>query len=213
MLEVAAGDAALCACLRELGCDVVANDLRTEHLQRSAAQFRNGCDIRMVPGDLFTLDPESLGRFDLVIACEIIEHVAHAPEFLAQLRSFLNPGGHILLTTPNGAYFRNRLPTYSQVKDFQALESRQFQPDADGHLYLITPQEMHSIAARAGLEVEKLLIWGTPLISGEAGFRALGPVLSTRSCYRLESFCHAVLPDAVLRRFGNSMSLILAAKK
>jgi hypothetical protein len=34
VLEAAAGDAALCACLQRTGCDVTANDLRREVLER-----------------------------------------------------------------------------------------------------------------------------------------------------------------------------------
>src|SRR5262249_7441820 len=89
VLEIAAGDAALCACLQETGCDVTANDLRRENLEQSVANFRNRAQIRILPGNLFDIDPAHIGSFDLVIACEVIEHVAHAVEFLSHLRKFL----------------------------------------------------------------------------------------------------------------------------
>jgi hypothetical protein len=47
-------------------------------------------------------------RFDAVLATEVIEHVAHPDEFLRQLA-----GGVLIVTTPNGAYFRNKLPRFS----------------------------------------------------------------------------------------------------
>ncbi len=147
-MEIAAGDAALCACLERFGSDVVANDLRREHLQSSLGNFGNRERIGILPGNAFDLDPAATGEFDLVIACEIIEHVAHATDLLKQLRRFLCPGGRILLTTPNGAYFRNKLPTHSQIKDFKELESKQLKPDADGHLFLITPGETRQLAPR-----------------------------------------------------------------
>ena len=81
------------------------------------------------------LDPAKVGRFALVIACEVIEHVAHGDQFARQLMEFVAPGGHLLVTTPNGSHVRSKLPTYSQVTDFSALEALQFKPDADGHLY------------------------------------------------------------------------------
>jgi 2-polyprenyl-6-hydroxyphenyl methylase/3-demethylubiquinone-9 3-methyltransferase len=146
-----------------------------------------------------------------VIACEIIEHVAHPVEFLSQLRRFLTPGGHLLLTTPNGAYFRNKLQTYSEVKDFTALEAGQFKPDADGHLFLITPPEMEKIASLAGLNVQQLMVWGTPFISGESGFRIFSKILPTKLCHAVERFCQR-LSDPILHRFGNSLSVLLTAK-
>lgn len=82
VLEVAAGDAALCASLQDsLGCEVWANDLRAEHLERSLKAFTNGKQIGRLNGNLFDLDPETTGLFDLVVASEIVEHVAHTTEF------------------------------------------------------------------------------------------------------------------------------------
>jgi 2-polyprenyl-3-methyl-5-hydroxy-6-metoxy-1,4-benzoquinol methylase len=209
VLEIAAGDAALSACLQQTGCEVVANDLRREHLESSVAQFQNRDHIKLLPGNLFDLDPTTIDGFDLVIACEIIEHVAHGVDMLRHLKGFLRPNGRILLTTPNGAYFRNKLPTYSEIEDFTALESIQFKPDADGHLYLITPQEMRQIAEEAGLEVRRLLLWGSPFISGESGFRILAPL--SLPFYRLELSCQH-LGNSVQRRLFNSIAVILAPK-
>ncbi len=166
VLEVAAGDGALCAVLAAQGCQVTANDLCTETLGADLAHFSNADKICVLGGNLFKLDPEHTGRFDLVIACEVLEHVAHSVDFLRQLRRFLAPGGRALVTTPNGDFFRNKLPTWSQITDFQALESQQFKPDADGHLFLITPDEMAHLAAESGFAMERLSVWGSPFISG-----------------------------------------------
>ena len=71
------------------------------------------------------------------------------------------------------SHFRNRLPTYRQIQDFTELEKNQFKPDADGHLFLFTPQELGDVAAEVGLAVEQLYVWGTPLLTGHLGFRFL----------------------------------------
>src|SRR5208282_756471 len=76
VLEIAAGDGALCACLERSGSEVVANDLRRENLERSVLDFQNSDRIGVLPGNLFDLDPAVTGLFDLVVACEIVEHVA-----------------------------------------------------------------------------------------------------------------------------------------
>ncbi|MBL8384244.1 MAG: class I SAM-dependent methyltransferase [Burkholderiales bacterium] len=55
------------------------------------------------PGNLdFAVGVDAPGRWDLVIASEVIEHVEHPVRFLAGLRAHLHPGGTIVLTTPNG---------------------------------------------------------------------------------------------------------------
>lgn len=209
VLELAAGDAALAACLAAEGCRVVANDLRDQHLRAAVADFTNGEHIAIAPGDIFTLQPEQLGQFDLVIACEVIEHVAHAPEFLGRLRQFLAPGGHVLLTTPNGAYVRNRLPTYTQVRDFAALEARQFQPDADGHLYLLTPAELRALAQHAGLSVQELTLWGTPALTGHMQLARLASPRLLRPCWGLERLAQR-LPEPLRARVTFNMLAVLA---
>jgi SAM-dependent methyltransferase len=207
-VEVAAGDAALCACVQQAGCEVAANELLQKNLEQSVANFRNRTQISILPGTVFDLDPSNAGRFDLVVACEIIEHVAHPVEFLRHLKRFLTPDGHLLLTTPNGAYFRNRLKTYSQVQDLTALESAQFRPDVDGHLFLITPTEMEQIASQAGFNVDRIIVWGTPFISGQSGFRILAKVVPTQLCYSLERLCQ-LLSNPILHKIGNSLSALL----
>lgn len=44
------------------------------------------------------------GRYDLVLFCEIVEHIPLDPvEQFAKLKRFLKPGGKLLVTTPNAA--------------------------------------------------------------------------------------------------------------
>lgn len=206
--EVAAGDGSLAATVADTGCRASANDLRAEMLSAALSTFTTGDDVRTYGGNFLELDPNQTGRFDVVAACEVIEHVAHPDEFLAHLRRFLNPGGRIFLTTPNGAFFRNKLPTFDEVDDFAALEASQFQPDADGHLFLFTPRELYDLAVVSGYEVEHLSVWGTPLLTGNCGLARFSSKLMTRGAYAMErviqktplrqTLCTAI--TAVLRR-------------
>jgi 2-polyprenyl-3-methyl-5-hydroxy-6-metoxy-1,4-benzoquinol methylase len=187
-LEIASGDGSLSAVLATRGCAVVVNDLREDHLKRNVQAFRNCDQIQVAPGNVFDLDPNRLGKFDLIVACEVIEHIAHSGEFLRQLGKFLDSSGRVLLTTPNGAYFRNELPTLSQVVDFNILERRQFAPDADGHLFLITPSELLSLAEENGFEVEAISVWGTPFLTGHCKLAMFSSRLLARGVYEVEKF-------------------------
>lgn len=185
-LEVAAGGGGLSTCLGASGCAVVANDLREEELKASLGELTDGDSVRIEAGNMFDLSPECIGKFDLVLACEVIEHVAHPRELLQHLKNFVEPDGRLLLTTPNGSYFRNKLPTYSEVRDFTELEARQFKPDADGHLFLLTPRELCQLAESVGLLVERLNVWGTPMLSGHAAFRYLAGLSLIKAAYLTE---------------------------
>ena len=208
LLEVAAGDAALSASIIGAGASACANDLRAEELREALAHFENGPLIKALPGNVLDLDPARTGLFDLVAACEVIEHVAHPVELLRHLKRFLEPGGRILLTTPNGAYFRNFLPTYSQIKNESDLEARQFRRDADGHLFLITPGELAALVARVGLEVERLELFATPFITGHCGFSRLRGTAPVAICYGVEKLSQR-LPAALKEKFCFAMFAIL----
>lgn len=209
VLEVAAGDGALSACLAARGIEVVVNDLRTEVLESAIANFQTMDRIAVLPGNLFDLDPDATGRFDLIIATEVVEHVAHTDEFLRHLARFLTPDGRIFLTTPNGSYFRNSLPTHSTIDDFAALESEQFKPDSDGHLFLITPRELIAIAHSAGLHPLEIDLLAIPFITGHCGFSIIHYRRLGRLYYWFEAQSRR-LPFWLREKICFSMSAVLA---
>jgi hypothetical protein len=126
------------------------------------------------------------------------------------LKQLLAPGGRILLTTPNGAHFRNRLPTLRTVGDASQLEARQFKPDADGHLFLLTPEELSDLASQTNLRLDALHLWGTPLLSGHAGFRILSGPWSLPPAYLGELVAQRV-PKWLRRHLCVAMSAVLSA--
>ncbi len=208
VLEVAAGGGGLAASLAERGCDVTANDLLADQLAGALREYSSGDRIGVLGGNMFELVPDKVGTFDLVIACEVIEHVAHPGDLLRQLKRFLAPGGRILLTTPNGAHFRNRLPTLHEVGDVSELEQRQFKPDADGHLFLLTPVELCQLADEAGLAIEELSVWGTPVLSGHAGCRIAAGRLAIGPAFQAELVAQH-LPWRVRQRLCVAISAVL----
>jgi 2-polyprenyl-3-methyl-5-hydroxy-6-metoxy-1,4-benzoquinol methylase len=48
--------------------------------------------------------PDELGSYDMIVSCEGIEHIANPGLFLKSAREHLNPGGVIVITTPNTWY-------------------------------------------------------------------------------------------------------------
>jgi 2-polyprenyl-3-methyl-5-hydroxy-6-metoxy-1,4-benzoquinol methylase len=96
VLDVAAAQGNFSLALAELGYRVTWNDLRAE-LGDYVRLKRERGDLSFMPGEILQIDP---APHDVVLATEVIEHVAHPDQFLEHLARFTRPGGHVVLTTP-----------------------------------------------------------------------------------------------------------------
>lgn len=163
ILDVAAAQGNFSLLLAEEGYHVTWNDLRDDISEYVQLKHQTG-SVRFAPGNIFDLQ-FSL-NFDLILATEVIEHVAHPDRFLKRLAEMLRPGGFVLLTTPNGGYFRNQLPRFSDCRDPAVFEAIQFKPNAEDHIFLIHSDEIDSLAAKAGLVVKEVSLFGNPLTNG-----------------------------------------------
>jgi 2-polyprenyl-6-hydroxyphenyl methylase/3-demethylubiquinone-9 3-methyltransferase len=177
ILDIAAAQGNFSLALAELGYDVTWNDLRAELADYARLKYERG-QIHFAAGNAFELNFPSL--FDAILITEIIEHVAHPDDFLAKTAALVRPGGYIVMTTPNGAYFKNRLPKFSECADPTVFESAQFKPNADGHIFLLHPDEMEPLAQKAGLRVEKLALFTSPLTAGHVKTEHLLKILPRR---------------------------------
>lgn len=139
------------------------NDLRGDLVDYVRLKYERGV-IEFFPGNAFDLSFQS--PFDAVLITEIIEHMAHPDEFLKKTAELVRPGGHIVMTIPNGAYFRNKLPKFSECLDPGIYEEIQFKPNADGHIFLLHTDEIETLARQAGLRVEKIDLFTNPLTNG-----------------------------------------------
>lgn len=163
ILDVAAAQGNFSLTLAERGYCVTWNDLREDLADYVKLKYEKG-KIEFAPGDVFKLGFKE--DFDCVLITEIIEHVAHPDEFLRKISSMVRPGGYIVMTTPNGAYVRNNLPRFSDCPDPSKYEEFQFKPNSDGHIFLLWPDEIESLAIQAGLELEKHSVYTNPLTAG-----------------------------------------------
>ena len=206
VFEVGAGAGFLAMMMRADGCQVVVNDRRDRILQ-VLGMSDHGETIGSRIGNIFEVDPRETGTFDLVVATELVEHVAHPDRLFHHLRGFLTPGGRLFITTPNGEYCRNQLPRYSQITDTTALEPKQFMPDADGHLFLFTPSELASLLEQCGYRIEHLSMQGTPLLNGYVMLHHLASPSLVGAVWKGERAVQA-MPVAFRRRLCTHMSAI-----
>lgn len=100
------------------------------------AKNQGHVDARVMNLYTATFRPKS---FDAVVAFQLIEHVTDPVTFLRAARTYIKPGGMLLLATPNaGGYLRAILG-----KNWLSFKHRE-------HLYFFTQQTMRLVLERAG---------------------------------------------------------------
>ena len=134
-----------------------------------------------------------------MLITEVIEHVAHPDDFLAKAAALVRPGGYVVMTTPNGGYFKNRLPKFSDCADPAVFESMQFKPNADGHIFLLHADEIEPLARRAGLAVEKIVLFTSPLTAGHVKTERLLKILP-RGIVQIAETVSRSLPSALKKK-------------
>lgn len=174
VLDLAAAQGNFSLALAELGYDVTWNDLRVDLIDYVKQKHEKGI-IHYAPGNAFELGIQDY--FDVVLIAEVIEHMAYPDDFLRKVASLVKPGGHIIMTTPNGGYFRNTLPRFSDCEDPSQFENIQFQPDGDGHIFLLHMDEIQMLAKQTGLELQMQELFTNSLTNGHIKLETLLKIL------------------------------------
>ncbi len=139
LLDVGCGNAELLRLLaaRHPGVALTGVDLSPVVIEQNRRAFPS---MRFAVADL---DREGLeGAFDVVVCCEVLEHLDCPERALVRLAAATVPGGHVVLTVPAGR--------------IHATERR------FGHVRHPTPTELRLWADAAGLDVVALQSWGFP---------------------------------------------------
>jgi 2-polyprenyl-3-methyl-5-hydroxy-6-metoxy-1,4-benzoquinol methylase len=177
ILDIGCAQGTLALMLAERGHDVVAMDIRQQFLDYAAMRYESG-KVRFVCGNAMEVDLDR--RFDLIFANQIVEHLIYPLEFTRRAVGWLKPGGRLVMTTPNGEYIKNSLPSYSELGDPEQYAHRQFTADGDGHFFAYRSEELKAIFEQAGLREIKTYCFETPFISGHLKVRHIHPLLPRR---------------------------------
>lgn len=169
ILDLGCASGALGAALRaRQDCEVVGVEF-DEHYAHAAASVLD----RVVQGDLQELDLSGLGRFDCVIAGDVLEHLRDPFTVLRDAAALLEPGGTAVVSLPNVRFWE----TFWQLGVRGTWPRRSLGIFDRTHLRWFTLRDAHELFAQAGLEVDA--------VDRQYRFGPTGPVRRSRVLDRL----------------------------
>lgn len=149
ILDIGCAQGSLAIHLGEKGLTVTGNDIRDSYIQYAKLRDDRRC-VNFQAGNFMTAGYRE--QFDAVFFTEVIEHLIDHDEFLQKIRDALKPGGTLFVTTPNQEYFRERLPSFTQI-DLVANKSREFSARGEDHFYLFKKSELIGLFERNGFSM------------------------------------------------------------
>jgi SAM-dependent methyltransferase len=130
--------------IRDVSSSCVGVDYLTHDVQQLNAL---GYDI--VVGDVLRDDPP--GTFEIVIVGDLIEHLENPLRVLEYAAAALEPGGKVIVTTPNATYL-------GQFVTVLARRKPEINPE---HVVIFDPFTFRNLIERSPLELEEL-VWLAP---------------------------------------------------
>jgi 2-polyprenyl-3-methyl-5-hydroxy-6-metoxy-1,4-benzoquinol methylase len=137
LLDVGCGNGAVTRLLKDEGWDVLGIEPSPE-----VCEVARGAGIEVRPGTINTAD---LGdeRFDCVMFFHTLEHVARPSEDLARAFELLEPGGEVVIGSPNFGCWQKRL-----------FGNRWIMLELPRHRTHLTQKGLRTVLERTGFEVE-----------------------------------------------------------
>jgi SAM-dependent methyltransferase len=151
VLDVGCSDGQFGALVRRQGHRVVGVDLvKHEGVGERLDEF--------VEADISAGLPEGTDHYDLIIAADILEHVADPETLLKDLRDHLNPGGEILVSVPNFAHWYPRTKVALGRFDYD-----QRGPLDHTHLRFFTRRTFERLVNACALHIAERDVVGSPV--------------------------------------------------
>jgi SAM-dependent methyltransferase len=163
VLEIGAFFGMVSICLAKLGFRVYAADI-PEYMsmpEQKERFSRHGIEISEVRLQDYIL-PFRDDRFDVIIMCEVLEHLNFNPlPLIKEINRVGAPGSLFYLSLPNLAYYRNRLKLLFGRPILHSIQGYfdQLDPNAlvivNGHWREYTGPEIVELLRRMGYEIER----------------------------------------------------------
>jgi 2-polyprenyl-6-hydroxyphenyl methylase/3-demethylubiquinone-9 3-methyltransferase len=148
VLDVGCGGGLLSEPLARLGCTLTGIDRSLPTLDAARAHARaNGLDIDYLHGSAESL-PFEPGKFDVVVCCDVLEHVDDVEAVVSEIARVLKPGGVFLFDTINRT-LRSKLVAIKLAQDWRL--TRLIPRDVHVWDKFVRPGELVAAMERHGL--------------------------------------------------------------
>lgn len=154
LLDVGCGGGILSEEFARLGCHVTGIDpsmASLETAQRHAEQQHLEIAYQAAPGEALPFEAAS---FDVVICCDVLEHVDDLKKVLSEAARVLKPAGILFYDTINRTEVSRRENIFA-AQDFPL--TRFFPPDTHVWEKFITPEELLELFQEAGLGSQEMV--------------------------------------------------------
>jgi SAM-dependent methyltransferase len=134
------------AFLARSAAQVFALDTAREPLREGLGQYAGVGNLCLIQGDCANL-PLANGSVDVVVAFEVIEHLANWRGLLAEARRVLTPSGQLLVSTPNRLYYGESrdTPNLFHVHEFDYQEFQTELSQAFPHTFIFLQNHTDAI--------------------------------------------------------------------
>jgi len=103
VLEIGCGEGGNMVPFLDMGCTVVGIDLNQQQLENAAVYFQdhpNKDNLELICQDIYKVSPEEVGRFDVIVMRDVIEHIPNQEKFMGYVKNFLKDDGLFFLGFP-----------------------------------------------------------------------------------------------------------------
>lgn len=103
VIEIGCGEAGNLYAFLAAGCSVTGIDCSAIRIERARNYYSSHPlrkNLSLIACDIFEIDPNETGTFDLIILRDSLEHISNQEKLLAHLKKFLNHGGRLFISFP-----------------------------------------------------------------------------------------------------------------
>jgi 2-polyprenyl-3-methyl-5-hydroxy-6-metoxy-1,4-benzoquinol methylase len=157
VLDVGCGNGITTAAVADAGYEVVGVDPSESGIEIASRLYGDRAKFHVSGADPNLLDEIDEGPFDVVLSCEVVEHVFDPHVWADACYAALRPGGMLIVTTPHHGYVKNLLLSLMNGWDrhWRALET-------GGHIKFWSRRTLSELLESHGFRLEQIFGIGRP---------------------------------------------------